>query len=396
MSMSIQLLHCSDPHLGKNFNIPNAERRFRRGEDLERGFASAVDYALKNHPDIFLLTGDVFDRISPPNNERVFLTQMARQLRDASIPLFIIGGNHDVPKTEPGPRERHLAIDVLETAGLATVFSSSDEFQGRTLRIDGKDVRVVGKSYQAQFEAQNPFAQGKLELGGDYNILMLHASLRGLGIAPTEEMMASQNPFRPEDIPKGIDLLALGHFHNSFVRQYRGCTIVNPGSMERMGWAEMGDEKVFAWIELEGSEASVEFVKLETRAMGATVITLSPDMKYEPSVTNFVVKRLMEVADEERMVKLLLRGRVAMEQYNQLKIGEILEACRDSFFHLVIDRSDLEVEGYGRIFAERVANPVEAYTKRLQALIARAHNDEERRHLEEILETGNKYLEVSV
>jgi len=360
---------------------------------LQRSFASAVDYALKNRPDVFLLTGDVFDRISPPNSERVFLVQKSRQLRDASIPLFIIGGNHDVPKTEPGPWGRHLAIDILETAGLAMVFSSSDRFQGRTLGIDGKEARVEGKSYQAQFEAQNPFAQAKPELGGDYNILMLHASLKGLGVAPTEEMMASQNPFRPEDIPKGTNLLALGHFHNNFVRQYRGCTIVNPGSMERMGWAEMNEEKGFAWIELEGSEASVEFVKLETRPMGTTSITLSPELKYEPSVTDFVVKRLEEVADQERMVKLLLRGRVTMEQYNHLKIGEILEACRDSFFHLLIDRGGLEVEGYGRIFAERVANPVEAYAKRLRSLIARAQSDEERRHLEEILETGNKYLE---
>jgi DNA repair exonuclease SbcCD nuclease subunit len=392
--MSVQILHCSDPHLGKNFNISSVERRFRRSEDLERSFASAVDYALKNRPDIFLLTGDVFDRISPPNNERVFLAQMARKLRDVSIPFFMIGGNHDVPKTEPGPWGRHLAIDILETAGLAMVFSASDSFQGRTLKIDGKDVRVVGKSYQAQFEAQNPFTQGKPDLGGDYNILMLHASLKGLGVTPTEEMMASQNPFRPEDVPKGVNILALGHFHNSFVRQYRGCTIVNPGSMERMSWAEMGDEKGFAWIELKGSESSVEFVKLETRPMGTMSMTLSTELKYEPSVTDFVVKRLMEVADEERMVKLLLRGRVTMEQYNQLKIGEILEACRDSFFHLVIDRSDLEVEGYGRIFAERVANPVEAYAKRLRTLVARAQSDEERRHLEELLEIGTKYLEV--
>jgi len=393
--MSIQILHCSDPHLGKNFNIPSAERRFRRSEDLERGFASAVDYALKNHPDIFLLTGDVFDRISPPNVERVFLAEMACRLRDASIPFFVIGGNHDVPKTEPGPRGRHLAIDILETAGLATVFSSSDEFQGRTLRVDGKEVRVVGKSYQAQFEAENPFAQGKPELGGDYNVIMLHGSLKGLGVTPTEEIMASQNPFQPENIPKGTNLLALGHFHNSFVRRYGECTIVNPGSMERMSWAEMGEEKGFAWIEMDGTEASVEFVKLETRPMGMTAITLSPALKYEPNATDFVVERLKEVADEERMVKLFLRGSVTLEQYNQLKIGEVLEACRDSFFHLIIDRRELEVEGYGRVFVERVANPLEAYMKRLQTIIARTQRDEERKHLEEILELGTKYLEES-
>jgi DNA repair exonuclease SbcCD nuclease subunit len=47
---------------------------------------------------VFLTSDDVFDRISPTNVSRVFVTQKIRQLKDANIPVFIIGGNHDVPK----------------------------------------------------------------------------------------------------------------------------------------------------------------------------------------------------------------------------------------------------------------------------------------------------------
>jgi len=38
-----------------------------RKEDLNRNFAKIVDYALKNKPDLFLVSADVFDKILPTN-----------------------------------------------------------------------------------------------------------------------------------------------------------------------------------------------------------------------------------------------------------------------------------------------------------------------------------------
>jgi exonuclease SbcD len=58
----------------------------------DMGFSSAVEYALKNKPDLFLITDDVFDRNSPSNSARVFVTERVRQLREAGIRVFIIGG----------------------------------------------------------------------------------------------------------------------------------------------------------------------------------------------------------------------------------------------------------------------------------------------------------------
>jgi exonuclease SbcD len=102
--------------------------------------------------DLFLITGDVFDRYSPSNTARVFVTDRVRQLREAGIRVFILGGNHDVPRFG----SQHTAVDVFASGGLATVFSGSDAIEKQILEIDGKKVCVAGKSYFSRFESENP------------------------------------------------------------------------------------------------------------------------------------------------------------------------------------------------------------------------------------------------
>jgi len=387
--VSVQLVHCSDMHLDKNFNISNLARAQERKDDLNNNFSVAVEYALKNKPDLFLITGDVFDRNSPGNSARVFVTERVRQLREAGIRVFLIGGNHDVPKFG----SQHLAIDVLASAGLATVFSGSDAIAKQIVEINGRKVCVAGKSYFTRFESENPLRGYKIPIEGDYNILMIHGSLQGLNVVSSIPEMAFQNPFRPGDIAKGLNYLALGHFHNHFEREHEGCRIVNPGSIERLSWGELNDGKGFVWAELNGSDTSLEFIRLETRPMEEYTLDLSANGDYPPNLKDYLIEYLHKQSDPGKLARLHLRGEITQEQYRQLKLNEIYEATRDSFFHLNVRHGELYVEGFGRVFMERVDNPVEAFTKRLDILISEASNEEKRRQLEQVKELGRKYLE---
>jgi len=388
--MSVQILHCSDTHLDKNFNMANLARAQERKEDLNRNFSAAVDYALRNKPDLFLMAGDIFDRVSPGNAARILVTEKIRQLKEGGISIFLIGGNHDVPKLGI----QHLAIDVLSSAGLATVFSRSDEFERQVLQVDGKSVCIAGKSYFSQVESQNPLRGLKVPTEGDYNLLMIHGSLQGLNVFSSVPEMVSQNPFRPEDIKSGLNYLALGHFHNYYERDHEGCKIVNPGSMEKLSWAEMNDEKGFVWAELHGSNVSTEFVELDTRPMEKYTLSLSKDEHYSPNLKECVIDYIRSKSDSTRIARLFLQGLITQEQYNELKINEIVQATGEAFFHLGFDRTGLEVEGFGRVFVERVENPVEAFVRRLEELIIKAGiDDKRRRELERIRELGKKYLE---
>ena len=284
-----------------------------------------MEYSLKEEPDLFLMAGDIFDKKSPSNESRVFLIREVRKLSEAGINVVAIGGNHDMPRT---PGATSMAIDALSGAGLATVLSST-EVQSQAFRFDGKSVVVSGRSYLTQSENQNPLRGVTVDKGADYNIFMVHGSLQGLGVRPNTPEMAAQNPFYAQDIPDGVDYLAMGHFHNSFERSHGRCRIVNPGSVERLDWSEIEDKKGFVWVDMNESGADVDFIP------------------------NY---------------------------------------ARDAFFDFDLVRDGLSVEGE-RIFLGRVDSPEHAFAKRLEGLIAKSASDEERRFLWDVKEAGMILLE---
>ncbi len=385
--MTIQAVHCGDLHLDKNFNIPDPERAATRKEDLNRNFAEIVDYAIRNHADLFLISGDVFDRVRPSNDVAVLVTRKVRELKERGIAVVAIGGNHDIPKLG---NYRHIALDTLSSAGLATVFSRFDEIQRVELQVDGQKICVSGKSYDVRNETRNPLKGCKLTLDGDLNVLMLHGSLRGLNVNPTLPEMAAQNPFYPEDIKPGLDYLALGHYHNFYDREHNGVKLCNPGSIEKMTWAETSEEKGFVWAELSNEQTRVEFVRLKTRPMEKHELWL--ERKAKSDLLQAVISQLETFANPDLMVRLALKGQITVEEYQKLQLGEIYRRMRGRLFHLAIDRSELEIEGFGRIFLGRVDNPIEAFTKRIDAKIANASADEERKWLAQVRELGTTFL----
>ena len=304
----------------------------------------------------------------------------------------MIGGNHEVPRFGISPS---LAIDVLGSAGIATVFSRSDAIQKKKLNIHGKKVIVAGRSYYTQFESANPLKNVEIPVEGDFNILMIHGSLQGLEVSSSVLEMVNQNPFKADDIKSGLNYLALGHFHNSFEREYLGCKIVNPGSIEKLSIAEINDEKGFVWAEVSKSEVKTNFIKLKTRPMETAELTLSKDENYLPNIREFILDFLSKLSKPNKILKVSLRGLISQQQYGELKINELLAASKDLFFQLLVDRQDLEVQGYGRIFLERIDNPVEAFTKRLEAMMAQIPADDpDQALLEQVKSLGVKYLET--
>lgn len=55
-----------------------------------------------------------------------------------------------------------------------------------------------------------------------------------------------------------------------------------------------------------------------------------------------------------------------------------------------LDRAELDVKGFGRVFAEKVDNPVQAYVKRLDHLIAEVDDEQKRQQFKKVKELGRK------
>ena len=60
--MSLQFVHCADLHLDRNYGISNVAKAQQRKQDLNANFSCIVQYAINNHADVFLISGDIFDK----------------------------------------------------------------------------------------------------------------------------------------------------------------------------------------------------------------------------------------------------------------------------------------------------------------------------------------------
>ena len=78
--MAIRIVHCTDIHLDKYFNYGDLTKGEIRRRDIEANFVKIVDYAIKQNVDIFLLSGDIFDRVKPSNSIRSFLANQIKRL----------------------------------------------------------------------------------------------------------------------------------------------------------------------------------------------------------------------------------------------------------------------------------------------------------------------------
>ena len=308
----------------------------------------------------------------------MFFASQIKSLNESDIKVFMIGGNHDVPRI---PNQPVLAIDLLGTTGLAKVFSKSHVLQHITIEINGKPVSVYGKSYYQQFDPKNPLNDINKLNTDHYNIVMIHGSLLGLGISPPSPEMAAYNPFYADDISGDINYLALGHFHNHFEVDKNHTKICNPGSIEKLTWGEMNDKKGFIWAETSGSETTTEFVDLPCRPMQKEQIILSrednePDTKISDSISR--------VSDHEKIFKASIRGSISIEQYNRLRVEELCNIFRESFFDLVIDREDLEVIEYGKVFLGKVESPTAAFSKRIDKIKSKTDNQQQATFFEDV------------
>ena len=100
-------IHTSDLHIGKQIN------EFSLLEDQRFFLRQLSELALKERPDVLLISGDLYDR-SVPSAEAVsvldaFLSHVTLELK---IPVLAIAGNHD------SPQRLDFCSRLLRTSGL--------------------------------------------------------------------------------------------------------------------------------------------------------------------------------------------------------------------------------------------------------------------------------------
>ncbi|MBE9011230.1 DNA repair exonuclease [Pseudanabaenaceae cyanobacterium LEGE 13415] len=272
-----RFLHLADIHLG--FDRYESKERTK---DFYLAFENALQkYAIEADVDFVIIAGDLFEhRVIQPNilNQAKICFQM---LKEAGIPTIAIEGNHDNrPYGTVTNWLRYLAEDDLvillepDRAEEGMVYEPWDGKVGGYIDLDC-GVRVLGSRW---YGASAPRAIERLAEAiqqlppsPGQTVMLFHQGLEG-------QIARYQGAMRYTELlplkEAGVDYLALGHIHKSYIEQG---WIFNPGSTEANSVEEANYERGVFLVELDdqGIDAQLKtdyyqrpWVRLKLKARG--------------------------------------------------------------------------------------------------------------------------------
>jgi len=246
------IAHLADTHLGlKQYGLPWRE------EDIYERFREAMEKAVREGVDAILISGDMFDRARPPIRAIKVAMETLELPRERGIPVYVILGEHDIPKTRDIPPQSILTYPKL----LGT--SKTEDMD--TLVVDGREYVIAGASHYPAQEKYLRMLKGRLAMlasrvGGRRSVLMLHQSIRNI--------FAFEEGLDALEIPEAFTYVAMGHIHRrASLRLDGGRLLAYPGSIEILRSDEIGDwvrdGKGFYLVDLSGDEPEVQKVDLD-------------------------------------------------------------------------------------------------------------------------------------
>lgn len=251
----MRILHFSDTHLGyQAFERVNEAGINAREQDVYDAFERVVNRILEYTPDLVIHSGDFFHRPSPSNRALTFGLEQLRRIGQAGIPIVIIAGNHETPKTiYNSPILR--ALRTLEH--VYPVFGDQWEtFEFGEAVIHGVPHINDPRLLLQELERLEP-------VSGKFNVLMLHTSLGKRYLM--EEYGEQVFPAEFEAKLAGFQYVSLGHWHDCQAVGLHPCAWYS-GSTERFSDTEIGSEKGFLLLDVQPDlSAKVTFEAIQTR-----------------------------------------------------------------------------------------------------------------------------------
>jgi DNA repair exonuclease SbcCD nuclease subunit len=292
----LKFIHAADIHLD------SALRGLERYEGApveeirsatRRAFDNLVQLAIEEQVDFVLLAGDLYDGDWRDYNTGLYFVRQMQRLHDASIPVFIVAGNHDAASQ---------ITKSLRLPGNVTLFSTR---KPGSVILDDLGVAIHGQGFATRAimeDLSQGYPQGDPQL---FNIGLLHTSLDG---KPGHE------PYAPCTLDglrsRGYNYWALGHVHKREVIS-EDPWIVFPGNIQGRHIRETGS-KGCALVRVDnGVVQSVEHIDLDVMRWARCEVDVtacdSLDDLYED-----VRMRLQQILDEADgrpvAVRIVLRG----------------------------------------------------------------------------------------
>jgi exonuclease SbcD len=284
----LKLLHFADAHIDMaNYGRHDPESGLPlRVIDFLKSLDTIVDTAIDERVDLVLFAGDAYkDRSPAPTFQREWGRRIMRLSR-ANILTLLLVGNHDL---SPALGRAHALdnFDTLEVPHVRVldrpVCLGPGELDGLPLQVlalpwisrSGLAAHLDLKGgtpslvYEQLGERLIELVRGWLEDNVDANlpvVLTAHCSVQGARFGGERTVMLGNDLVLPGSLMRDprLDYVALGHIHKpQNLNENAQPPVVYPGSIERVDFGEVEDEKYFVIVHLERGHAEVEWRKLE-------------------------------------------------------------------------------------------------------------------------------------
>jgi DNA repair protein SbcD/Mre11 len=379
--LTVQAVLTSDNHMDPTA-ISFGTARLQRKKDHTRAFEEVVGYARETKPDLFLISGDLFDQIRPGNWLRSVLMQNLKTLYNSGIKTFMISGDHDTPKSI---EEGVSPLSIYDSSGYAVYFENPADPKPRSMTIDGKQVNVFGVGLNPFLSStDDPLAKVSMKKTEGINILLTHYPIEGFS-----GYIGQQPSIRLSSIPSWFLLVSAGHFHNHQLKKLGRTTIVFPGSTERASFAEENEDKGFVWAEIkDDGEVTTEFIKTHPRPFK----TVELDFPEEGNVNSFVEEHISRLSDQELVLRIRLKGRINVDRLTSYRRPDVLSFAQGKFFFCSIEE-DFEVQAPEPVEALARTTPLAEIRRYFETLIASSEEPDKKKILREALSLSESKLQ---
>lgn len=293
----IKIIHFSDLHFGsgERYGSLNPETGLnKRFEDFICALDKPINFALDNHVDLVIFTGDTYKHATPePLYQREF-SKRIKKLSANKIPTILVVGNHDILYRVDGSD----ALDIYNTLEIdhVTVFNKIDiknietkngivqvislphitksrlltKEESRNLSTKEQDELMIEKVKQAIrgcIQKLNP---------GLPNILVGHGTIETAQFGSEQDLSIGKVLSYPLSLFQSdkLDYVGFGHIHRHQVLQKEKPLVLYAGSLERVDFGEEDEDKGFVYLELKRGKVNHEFKTTKPRKF----LTISCDL----------------------------------------------------------------------------------------------------------------------
>lgn len=283
----MKLLHFADAHIDMaNYGRHDPETGLPvRVLDFLKSLDTIVDTAISRKVDMVIFAGDAYrDRSPVPTFQREWGKRIMR-LSQARVPTLLLVGNHDispaagrahalqefktlqVPYVQVLDEPRFLKPDDLWNLPLQVIAMPWIARSGlmANLEMSGTETEKIYENIEERISGLvNDWIQE-----ADKNlpiILAAHASVQGASFGGERFVMLGNDLVLSGSMVKNkeLDYVALGHIHKpQDVNEGQHPPVIYPGSIERVDFGEVKEDRFFVIADVERGNTKVEWIQLK-------------------------------------------------------------------------------------------------------------------------------------